>query len=421
MLLGVSIAQVTSWGILFYSIAVFLAPMQAELGWSVAQITGAYSLALLISGIAALPVGWLLDRSGPRLLMSVGSIVATLLVLAWSQTSSLLAFYLIWVGLGLTMAAIFYEPAFYLVANWFHRLRGRALTLLTFIGGMASVIYVPLTAWLVDAYGWRNALLILAALLLVGTLPIHALMLRHHPRDVGQEPDGGHLASAANVASDTDTDTDTHAAIEQPNTTLSGALHDPAFWWLTVAFVLATLATMAMTVYFIPYLTDQGYSTGFAAACAGALGLLGLPGRLVLTPLGSVVPRHLLTALIFVVQALSLVVLLEVRNTTGVVLFVVLFGAGFGAITPARAALVADLYGARHYGSISGVLAMCVTGARGVAPIGTGLLVGGFGSYRPVLWGLALVSAIAAAAAYQARTRPPSPTSQPDTHAGVTS
>ncbi len=408
MLLGVSIAQVTSWGILFYSIAVFLAPMQADLGWSVTQITGAYSLALLISGVAAIPVGRLLDRSGARVLMSIGSIAATLLVLAWSQTSSLLAFYLIWVGIGLTMAAIFYEPAFYLVANWFHRLRGRALTLLTFIGGMASVIYVPLTAWLVDAVGWRNALLILAALLLIGTLPIHALLLRHHPRDVGQEPDGGVISPT----------TSNHTTIEQPSTPLAAALRDPAFWWLTVAFVLATLATMAMTVFFIPYLTDQGYSTGFAAACAGALGLLGLPGRLVLTPLGSIVPRHLLTALIFVLQAVSLIVLIEVRNTTGVILFVVLFGAGFGAITPARAAMVADLYGPRYYGSISGVLAMCVTGARGIAPIGTGLLVTGFGSYRPVLWGLVFVSAVAAAAAYQARSRP---TSQPDAHAGVTS
>jgi MFS family permease len=184
--------------------------------------------------------------------------------------------------------------------------------------------------------------------------------------------------------------------------TLAAALRDRSFWWLSAAFVLATLATMAMIVHLIPYLTVQGYSRGFAASAAGALGLLGLPGRLVFTPLGSRVPRQLVTALIFVLQTLSLVVLLVVQSTAGVIAFVVLFGAGFGAITPARAALVADLYGPKHYGSISGVLAMCVTGARAVAPIGAGLLVTALDSYEPVLWALVAASAVAAVAALRA-------------------
>jgi MFS family permease len=393
MLVAASLGQVTSWGVLYYSFAVFIAPMQAELGWSLAELTGTYSLALLLSGVAAIPVGRWLDRHGPRALMTAGSLAATLLVVAWAAIDSLLGFYLIWAGIGLVMAAVFYEPAFYIVANWFKRLRGRALTLLTFVGGLASVVYIPLASRLVDLYGWRAALLVLAAILALGTIPIHALLLRRHPADLGLEPDGGSVTGAT-------------AAIPvapERSYTLPAAMRDPSFWWLAVAFVLATMATMAMTVHLIPYLMSEGYGRAFAAGTAGAVGLLALPGRLVFTPLGSVIQRRYVTALIFLLQALSLILLLVSQSTPGIIAFVILFGAGFGAITPARAALVAEAYGPAHYGSISGVFALCVTASRAAAPVGAGLLHAWSGGYTTVLWLLVAVSALAAVAALRVR------------------
>src|SRR5262245_15242977 len=113
VLLGaVSTTEVVSWGILYYAFTVFVAPMQAELGWSRVAITGAYSLALLCSGLAAVPVGRWLDRHGPRALMTTGSILGSLLLVAWSQVADLWAFYLIMAGIGTTTAAVLYEPAF---------------------------------------------------------------------------------------------------------------------------------------------------------------------------------------------------------------------------------------------------------------------------------------------------------------------
>ena len=105
MLVAASLGQITSWGVLFYSFAVFLTPMQEELGWSVAQLTGAYSLALFVSAVAAIPVGRWLDRHGPRGLMTVGSVAAALLVVGWAMADSLLAYYLVWFGIGVVMAA----------------------------------------------------------------------------------------------------------------------------------------------------------------------------------------------------------------------------------------------------------------------------------------------------------------------------
>ncbi len=403
MLLGLSIAEVTAWGILYYSFSVFLNPMHDALGWSTAELTGAYSLALLLSGFAAIPVGRWLDRRGPRLLMSVGSVSGALLLVAWATVHNLLAFYAIWIGIGAVMATVLYEPAFYVVAQWFNRRRSRALTLLTFIGGFASVIYLPLAGWLVRSYGWREALLILAAVLLIGTLPIDVFLLRRHPRDLGLEPDGGLRAEHA------------RASVATPGATMPQAVHDPAFWWLTGSFCLVMFTSVAVTVHLIPYMTDRGYSSGFAASMAGLVGLFALPGRLIFTPLGGRIDRRYVTALIFSLQTLSIVVLLMWHGTVGIFAFVALFGAGFGAITPARAALVADLYGPANYGSIAGVLALWVTVARALGPFVAGLIFGAFGSYTPVFWTLLIASALASLGALQIRSNIQfDPTTAPD-------
>jgi MFS family permease len=393
MLLTLSFTEVTSWGILYYSFSVFLTPMQAELGWSIAQMTGAYSAAILISGLAAIPVGRWLDRHGPRWLMTAGSIAATLLVVAWSQVDSIIAFYVVWGLIGLTQAAVLYEPALQAVAVWFRRKRSRALTILTFVGGFASVIYIPLTAWLAQTYGWRDALLVLAAILGVTTIPLHALVLRRRPADVGQAIDGDTFSPQVAGA----------PQFVEPGITTKEAIRTRVFWWLTAAFVLTYFGNVAITVHLIPYLVHEGYSVGFAATAAGLIGLLALPGRLVFTPLGSRIPRHYVTALIFSLQVVALLALLLIPGKSGVFIFVVLFGAGFGAITPARAALVADLFGTANYGTISGVLAFYITIARGIAPVAAGVLLGLAGSYAPVIWTTVAVSALATVAALQAK------------------
>src|SRR4051794_20924932 len=187
---ALAVTELTSWGVQYYAFAVFLKPMEADLGWSRSAMTGAFSLALLVSGVVAVPMGRWLDRHGPRLLMTAGSFAAALLVLAWSRVESLTLFYLIWVGIGVTMAATFYEPAFVTIANWFVRYRGRALTFLTFGGGFASVIFIPLSAYLISSHGWRTALVVLACILALVTVPLHALVLRRYPRDMDLLPDG---------------------------------------------------------------------------------------------------------------------------------------------------------------------------------------------------------------------------------------
>ncbi len=388
ILAALSWGQVTSWGILYYGFSVFVAPMERELGWSRAALTGAFSLALLCSGIAGPFVGRWVDRHGPRALMTGGSIGAAALLLAWAGVRNEALFFAIFVGLGLAMAATFYEPAFATIATWFVRRRSRALTIITFIGGFASVIYIPLISRLVTTYGWRAALLALAVILAVLTIPPHALILRHRPEDLGLVPDGQAVPATAGGAT----------APEEVSVAARDAFRSRSFRWLTIGFCLALFANVAVTVHLIPYLTDHGFTPGFAAGAAGLVGTLALPGRLIFTPLGNWVPRRFVAGGIFATQALGIVVLVLTGSTVGVAVFVILFGIGFGAITPARAALVAELYGRAHYGSISGVLAFFVTGARALAPVTIGLLYGWFGRYEPVFWIVIVVALLATGA-----------------------
>ena len=244
-----AITEPISWGILFYGFGVMLTPTQQEMGWSQAQLTGAFSLMLLISGIAAVPVGRWLDRYGARGLMTVGSCLATLAIIGWAQVQTLLGFYAIWAVIGVINAMILYEPAFAVTATWFVRRRTQALTVLTFGGGLASVIFVPLATWLVQGYGWRNALWILAAVLAVTTIPLHALFLRRAPADLGLAPDGEAMATTSMAT----TPIQPAARPVAHGIAVGVALRDRAFWLLSMAFALSNLSAIALAVHLLPY------------------------------------------------------------------------------------------------------------------------------------------------------------------------
>lgn len=388
------ITETISWGVLYYAFSVFLAPMEADLGWSRAATTGAFSLALVISGVAAIPVGGWLDRRGPRLLMTVGACVGPPLVLAWSRANDLATFYLLWAAIGLVMAAVLYEPAFAVVAVWFDRKRTRALTAVTLIAGFSSTVFLPLAAWLVQTQGWRSALVSLAAILAIGTIPAHALLLRRRPEDLGLHPDGAPTA---------------HTHADDPrreDVPLGAALRDPTFRWLVLAFCLSTAVAFGVHVHLVPILLDRGYAPTFAAALAGLVGAMQVLGRVLMTPLAGRVSLRTVSVLVLAVQPVALVVLLLVPGTVGVVLFVALFGAAKGCMTLVRPAFVAELYGRAHYASIAGVLAFAATLAQAAAPVGAGAAFDAFGGYDPILWGLVATSALAAVALLPARAAP---------------
>jgi MFS family permease len=378
---ALAVTETVSWGIVYYAFAVLLIPMQQELGFSTAELTGAFSLALLVSAVAGIAVGRYLDRRSPRGLMTAGSIAATALVVAWSQVEGLAAFYALWIAIGVVMAVVLYEPAFTVLAKWFPDAseRRRAMTALTLVAALASFIFMPLTQALVDAHGWRDALLILAAVLGAITVPLHALALRRAPRP-------------------------RRAAPSRSSVPAGQALRSVRFWLLSTAFFLGTFTGIAMTFHAIPFLLERGYGAPFAAFAVGLIGVSQIPGRAVFALIGARLPAELRISAVFVLIAAGIAVMVGVDATALILAGLVLLGMGNGMATLARATAIADIYGGAAYGTINSVAAAGTTVARAAGPVAAAVYAAAVG-YSSLLWSLAGIAAVAAVLAYRAERR----------------
>jgi len=388
------ITETISWGTLYYAFSVMLEPMEHDLGWSRGTVTGAFSLALVVSGLGAAPVGRWLDGHGARALMTLGSIAGALLMVAWANVGDPFSFYVVWAGIGVVMAMTLYEPAFAVVAQWFDRQRNRALTAVTLMAGFASTIFLPLASWLVAVQGWRGALVTLAALLAIGTIPAHGLLLRRRPEDLGLRPDGD--ATDASPRTTTSGMHDVH---------LGAALRDRNFYLLVVAFSLASIVAFGASVHLVAILVDRGFDPLAAAGVAGLVGAMQVLGRLLLGPIGDRYSLRVVAAVLLAIQPLAVLLLIVVPATAGVVLFVVLFGAAKGGMTIVRPSFVVSLYGRANYASIAGVLAVAVILAQALAPVFIGAAYDQLGSYTPILLLLVVVSVLSCVAVLPIRPR----------------
>ena len=363
------ITTTISYGVMLYAYTVFAVPMSRDLGWSLTTLNGGYSLMLLVAGLLALPVGAWVDRHGSRLLMTLGSVLAVVAVLAWSKVADIRTYYLVAFLIGVASAATFYEPAFTTVTQWFRRDRPKALLVVTIIAGFASTIFLPLSGWLDGRYGWRQALVILAILLGVTTIPLHAIVLRRRPEDLGLLPDGDTIPSdASTISPDLD------------GSTLDHALRDAGFWWLGGAFWFANLVSIGLGVHALALLTARGESPQLAATIVGLIGAAQVLARIGVTLLGQRISLIGATAVAFVCQAVAAALLLIHGNWLPIIAAILLLGAGRGAITLLRADLVADRYGRAHFGAINGAFALMIVTSAAAAPIGIGVLADTWGN-----------------------------------------
>lgn len=379
---ALAITETVSFGIMYYAFSVFITPMEAELGWTRGEITGAFSLSLLITGLFGVPVGHWLDRRGARLLMTVGSVGATVAVLLWAQVTSLPEFIAIMALKGICGAAVLYEPAFAVIATWFSDRRGAAMAVVTFIAGFASTIFIPLSDALLVAHGWRQALLILGLALGVITIPLHALVLRGRPTDLGLNPDGNATRPSRSSIASVD---------------LGAVFRSRFFWLLTLSFSLVSLSISAVRIHFIPLLISVDIHPSSAAVASGAIGVMQVIGRMLFAPIERRFSSRAMVAGVFAALTISLPILL-LGNAPGLIFaFVALFGMAIGTHTLARPLIIADTYGAAYYGRISSTLVIFVTLAGTISPFAAGLLFDVFGSYDWLLILATLFSLVALA------------------------
>ena len=289
------------------------------------------------------------------------------------------------------MAATLYEPAFATVTRpgSSGTGRGRCCCVTSSPASPARSSCRSRPGWS-SALGWRAALVALAVILAVLTIPPHALLLRRRPEDLGLLPDGDERpeqpARAGRVQS-------------RDGVELREALRDPAFWWLTRRLLPRNAVGGRGGVHLIPYLTERGDGAGFAAAATGLIGAAQVAARVV----GDRIRRPAVAgradrAGLRVAGGRALVSCWGGGRRPGCWRRCCCSARAAGAVTLMRAGLVAEFYGRAHYGAISGTLALFVYRGAGAAPVGAGLAYALGGGYGPVFLGLAGASLLAATA-----------------------
>ena len=385
LLWALAAAQVVSWGSVYYSFSLFVVPMESELGWSRAELNGALTLGLLTSGFAAYPVGAWIDRHGGRWLMTLGSVLATLLLAAWAYVESLFGLYAIWIGLGLALAATLYEPVFAVVTRIFPDSYRSRITALTLVGGFASTVFIPLTQVFISAWGWRDALLALALCNALIALPVHAFLLRDAP-----EP------AAPAAPADREDAPGEHDALRR-------ALRHPAFWGLAVCFTAYYAAFSALSFHIIPLLIERAVPIATIVAAVAVVGPAQVAARLVLFAARGRLTTALTGRLATIMFPLSALLLIAFpASVIALFVFAACYGAANGTVTIVRGTAVPDFMWREGYGAINGALTLPANVARAVAPFIAALLWAAGGNYDVVLWSVFAAGCAAAFAFWYA-------------------
>src|SRR3954452_25105977 len=165
VLVVLCVTEIVSWGVLYYAFPVLAPSIAADTGWTIAEVTAAFSTGLVVSALLGIPAGRWLDRAGPRPVMTLGSVLAVPAVVGISTASTLPRFFAAWVLVGVAMAGTLYPPAFAALTRWWGPRRITALTAVTLLAGLARTIFAPLTATLLGHLQWRHSYLFLAVVL----------------------------------------------------------------------------------------------------------------------------------------------------------------------------------------------------------------------------------------------------------------
>lgn len=359
-LAALSVTQIIAWGTLFYGITLIGPRIMAETGWSKTLIYGAFSLAMLASGLAAPRVGAAIDRHGGRGVMALGSLVGAggYLLLAYATTP--VALYAGYAVIGLGMAGTLYDPAFASLARVAGSRARLAITILTLGGGLASTVFWPLGLWLLSFMDWRGLCLVYAALNGVVCAALHLF--------------GISSEKAAPAASGGEPATNAHG-------TAPPALRGKVLALLTLVFMAHGLVSNGMSVHITTLLGALGLNEAQAVTVGALIGPSQSAGRLVELALGGAYPVMRLgyVATGFLPVAFAALALAG-TTVAGVFAFAMLYGVSNGLVTIARGVLALGLLGRENYGRTLGAIAAPTLAAKALAPLAFALLIDSAGA-----------------------------------------
>ncbi|MDR5794246.1 MFS transporter [Caballeronia sp. LZ008] len=377
---ALALAQLVSWGSVYYSFSLLVVPMEQTMGWSRTSTNAALSVGLLVSGFAAYPIGRWIDHGLGRRVMAVGSIIAAAMLLLWAGAQSLTLLFVAWIGLGISMAATFYDPVFAVITHRYPRSFRTKITLITLVAGFASTVFIPLTQILVGSVGWRTSLVVLAALNLVVCLPIHVLAIRSSRRDADSLPESRSVKLANDAAT-------------------RRALRTPIFWALAVCFTAYYATFAALTFHLVPLMVERGVSNAVLVTTMALIGPAQVAARAVWFTFGRTIHVSTIGIIVVTLFPLSTIILITAGHSATLLWFFALcYGAANGMMTILRGTIVQDLMWTEGYGAVSGMLSFPSNIAKGIAPIAAAGIWDFTHGYAAVEWTVFLVSILSAIA-----------------------
>ena len=355
-----SIAQLITWGSVFYTFSLLMGPVERELGLSRAEASLGFSLALLADGLMAYPIGRWIDQGHERRIMTWGSAWVGACLLAHSFIDSLSSFYVVWIGLGLGMSATLYAPVFAVVTRRFPNDFRRAIIIMTFLGGLASTVFIPLSSWLIQAMGWRNALWILALFQCLICMPLHAFFLRGAVKKTS-------VPSLHNLP---------QSDLDKPNkTSVAVHLRSAPFWLLAGFMLMTAIVSSALPAHMVSLLEEAHLSPAWVIAIPASIGAIQVLGRFLLFLFEKHLDVHAANRWIPCLVPLGLVFLVVGGLAPwAALLFVTFYGLGNGLNTIVKGTAMAQYVSRDHVGQLNGVLGVPLAMGRAVAPWALGLM-----------------------------------------------
>ncbi|MFO7793231.1 MAG: MFS transporter [Candidatus Saliniplasma sp.] len=322
-----------------YSFGIFIDPLTADFGWPRAPLTLVLSISFLVTSFLGIVSGTLSDRYGVRKVMTVGSVLVITGFALSSQITSLVQLYLTFILIGIGASA-FYIPVTTTVTRWFSEKRGLAVGITVSALGIGMAFFPPILERSISRFGWRNTFLI-AGLISMILLSISILLMKRPPEDETDDVGG--------ISSDSEDDSSSDFTLKQ-------ALKTKYFWLIYFMFMMAQFSAMTITVHIVPYSTEIGVSSFYAATLLTVIGISNICGRL----LGGVTADRIGvikgTSIFFAFQGMMILFLPFSEGLWMMYSISILFGLSYGGWVMIYPVIVSYLYGDKNSGAILGAL-----------------------------------------------------------------
>ncbi|MFC1983512.1 MFS transporter [Chloroflexota bacterium] len=350
--------QIVAWGI-FNSYGIFFKPLISDFGWSRAIISGASSVNQIIIGLAAIVLGNLNDRFGPRILMTCCGIMLGLGYFLMSQVNSVWQLYLFYgviVGMGLSGTDVILLST---TARWFVKRRGMMSGIVK-MGTGAGIMIIPLVvSWLISTYEWRTSYSIIGTTLFIW-VTLFSQLLRKDPAQMQQFPDG-------NITGYT-----TSRYPEEVGLPLKKATHTRRLWMLCLIYLAVFFCCNTVIIHIVPHVVDLGFPPSFAAIVLAVIGGASIIGRftsgLSADKIGS--KRMLLVCFIILIAALSW---LQIAGDSWMLfIFALAYGFCHGGFYSLMSPIVADFFGTHSHGLILGIVIFSGSIGGAIGPLISG-------------------------------------------------